>query len=200
MLEGLRKVNKSYPILVTKVEESGEHLLIGTGELYMDCVMHDLRLMYSEIEIKVSDPVVSFCETVIDSSSMKCHVESHNKKNKLASIAEPLDKGLTEDIEGEKIDLTWSSQKVSQFFTNKYEWDILAARSVWAFGPDKFGPNLLMDYTLPSETDKGLLAEARDSIVQGFKWATKEGPLADEPIRNVKFKLMEAQISSVRNV
>lgn len=53
MLEGLRKVSKSYPLLVTKVEESGEHILIGTGELYMDCVLHDLRRMYSEIEIKV---------------------------------------------------------------------------------------------------------------------------------------------------
>lgn len=53
MLEGLRKVSKSYPLLVTKVEESGEHILIGTGELYMDCVLHDLRRMYSDIEIKV---------------------------------------------------------------------------------------------------------------------------------------------------
>lgn len=64
MLEGLRKANKSYPNLITKVEESGEHLLIGSGELYMDSVMHDLREMYSEIEIKVADPVVTLCETV----------------------------------------------------------------------------------------------------------------------------------------
>jgi U5 small nuclear ribonucleoprotein component len=49
MLEGLRKVNKSYPLLNTKVEESGEHVILGTGELYLDCVMHDLRRMYSEI-------------------------------------------------------------------------------------------------------------------------------------------------------
>lgn len=68
MLEGLRKVIKSYPVLTTKVEESGEHILLGTGELYLDCVMHDLRKMYSEIEIKVSDSSVRFCETVIDSS------------------------------------------------------------------------------------------------------------------------------------
>ena len=53
MLEGLRKVNKSYPLLQTKVEESGEHVVLGTGELYLDCVMHDLRKLYSEIEIKV---------------------------------------------------------------------------------------------------------------------------------------------------
>jgi U5 small nuclear ribonucleoprotein component len=45
MLDGLRKVNKSYPLLNTKVE----HIILGTGELYLDCVMHDLRRMYSEI-------------------------------------------------------------------------------------------------------------------------------------------------------
>ena len=53
MLDGLRKVNKSYPLVNTKVEESGEHIILGTGELYLDCVMHDLRKMYSEIDIKV---------------------------------------------------------------------------------------------------------------------------------------------------
>lgn len=37
-----------------QVEESGEHVILGTGELYLDCVMHDLRKMYSEIDIKVS--------------------------------------------------------------------------------------------------------------------------------------------------
>ncbi len=35
----MRKINKSYPLAVTKVEESGEHAILGTGELYMDSVM-----------------------------------------------------------------------------------------------------------------------------------------------------------------
>ena len=98
MLEGLRKVSKSYPLLVTRVEESGEHILIGTGELYMDCVLHDLRKMYSDIEIKVSDPCVSFCETIIDTSGIKCYSDTPNKKNRLTMIASPLDRGLAEDI------------------------------------------------------------------------------------------------------
>jgi U5 small nuclear ribonucleoprotein component len=47
------------------VEESGEHVIVGTGELFIDCVMHDLRHVYTGggMEVKVSDPVVSFCET-----------------------------------------------------------------------------------------------------------------------------------------
>ncbi len=33
MLDGLRKINKSYPLATTKVEESGEHIVMGTGEV-----------------------------------------------------------------------------------------------------------------------------------------------------------------------
>jgi U5 small nuclear ribonucleoprotein component len=80
MLAGLRAVNKSYPLLSTKVEESGEHVVVGTGELYLDCVMHDLRRLYSEIEIKVSDPTTRFCETVLETSALKCYADTPNKK------------------------------------------------------------------------------------------------------------------------
>ncbi len=80
MLSGLRQINKSYPLVTTKVEESGEHIILGTGELYLDCVMHDLRKLFSEIEIKVSDPVVKFCETVVETSALKCYAETPNKK------------------------------------------------------------------------------------------------------------------------
>ncbi|XP_077351694.1 116 kDa U5 small nuclear ribonucleoprotein component [Festucalex cinctus] len=195
MLDGLRKVNKSYPSLTTKVEESGEHVILGTGELYLDCVMHDLRKMYSEIDIKVADPVVTFCETVVETSSLKCFAETPNKKNKITMIAEPLEKGLAEDIENEVVQITWNRKKLGEFFQTKYDWDLLAARSIWAFGPDTTGPNILVDDTLPSEVDKALLGSVKDSIVQGFQWGTREGPLCDEPIRNVKFKILDALIA-----
>jgi len=195
MLDGLRKVNKSYPLLSTRVEESGEHVVLGTGELYLDCVMHDLRKLYSEIEIKVADPVVSFCETVVETSSLKCFAETPNKKNKMTMIAEPLEKGLAEDIENEIVSINWNKKRLGEFFQTKYDWDLLAARSIWAFGPDSTGPNILVDDTLPSEVDKGLLGSVKESIVQGFQWGTREGPLCEEPIRNVKFKILDAVIS-----
>lgn len=52
----------------------------------------DLRELYSEIEVKVADPVVSFCETVVETSQLKCFAETPNKRNKLTMIAEPLEK------------------------------------------------------------------------------------------------------------
>lgn len=55
--------------------------------------LQDLRELYSEVEIKVADPVVSFCETVVETSSLKCFAETPNKRNKLTLIAEPMEKG-----------------------------------------------------------------------------------------------------------
>ncbi|KAL8234968.1 hypothetical protein R6Q59_021068 [Mikania micrantha] len=195
MVEGLRKISKSYPLAITKVEESGEHTILGTGELYLDSIMKDLRELYSEVEVKVADPVVSFCETVVESSSMKCFAETPNKKNKITMIAEPLERGLAEDIENGVVSVDWPRKKLGDFFQTKYDWDLLAARSIWAFGPDKQGPNILLDDTLSSEVDKSLLNSVKDSIVQGFQWGAREGPLCDEPIRNVKFKIVDAKIA-----
>mmetsp|Transcript_13614 Transcript_13614/g.30033 ORF Transcript_13614/g.30033 Transcript_13614/m.30033 type:complete len:970 (+) Transcript_13614:155-3064(+) len=195
MVEALRKINKSYPLVTTKVEESGEHVILGTGELYMDCVMHDLRHLYSDIEVKVADPVVSFCETVVESSSLSCFAQTPNKQNRLTMLAEPLDSGLAADIEAGAITLDWDKKKVSDFFKTKYDWDLLSSRNIWAFGPDSDGPNMLLNNTLPSEVDQKLLGSVRDSVVQGFKWGCREGPLCDEPIRNVKFKILHASVA-----
>lgn len=180
MLDGLRRVNKSYPLISTKVEESGEHVVLGTGELYMDCVMHDLRRLYSEMEIKVSDPVTRFCETVVETSAIMCYSITPNKKNKVTMIAEPLDDGIAEDIEAGKVSIKDPIRKVARFFEDNYDWDKLAARSIWAFGPEEMGPNILQDDTLPSQVDKKLLGSVRDSITQGFSWGTREGPLCEE--------------------
>ena len=53
--------------------------------------LQDLRELYAEVEVKVADPVVSFCETVVETSSLKCFAETPNKRNKVTMIAEPLD-------------------------------------------------------------------------------------------------------------
>lgn len=195
MLDGLRKINKSYPLITTKVEESGEHVVLGTGELYMDCVLYDLRRLYAEMEIKVSDPVTRFCETVLETSAIKCYALTPNRKNKLTMVAEPLDPGIAEDIESGTVNIKDPVRKVGKFFEENYGYDLLASRNIWAFGPDDMGPNILQNDTLPSEVDPKLLKSVRDTIRQGFSWATREGPLCEEPIRNTKFRVMDIQLA-----
>ncbi|KAF1959044.1 P-loop containing nucleoside triphosphate hydrolase protein [Byssothecium circinans] len=196
MLDGLRKINKSYPLITTKVEESGEHVILGTGELYMDCVLHDLRRLYADMEIKISDPVTRFCETVEEMSAIKCYALTPNKKNKITMVAEQLESGIAEDIESNRVNIKDPVRVVGKFFEENYGYDLLASRNIWAFGPDEMGPNILQNDTLPSEVDTKTLRSVRDTIRQGFSWATREGPLCEEPIRNTKFRITDVELAS----
>ncbi|ODV95653.1 hypothetical protein PACTADRAFT_34209 [Pachysolen tannophilus NRRL Y-2460] len=198
LLEGLRKINKSYCGCEIKVEESGEHVILGSGELYMDCLLHDLRKLYSNIEIKVSDPISRFAESCTDLSMTKISIESTNKLNRVTIIAEPLEEKITRDIEIGKVPTSVSdARKIGKLFRDEYKWDALASRSIWSFGaPENGAANILLDDTLPDEVDKSKLKLLKDSIVQGFQWATREGPLCDEPIRSIKFKILDFQMDS----
>lgn len=66
-------------------------------------------------------------------------------------IAEPLERGIAEDIERGRVTIRMTPKQRGTFFQEKYQWDLLASRSIWAFGPDDSGPNILLDDTLPSQ-------------------------------------------------
>jgi U5 small nuclear ribonucleoprotein component len=193
LLEAIRKVSKSYPQLQFHVEESGEHVLVGSGELYMDSVLHDIRNLYSDIEVKLSDPFVAFNETVIDTSSFKAYADTPNKQNRLSVIAEPLEGKLIEDVEAGVLTMSSEPQELEQ----KYDWDILASRNLWAFGPQVDGANAFLNDILPGDGDLGLLSAVRESVVQGFQWACREGPLCEESMRGVKFRLIQASLAEL---
>ena len=58
-------------------------------------------------------------------------------------------KEVMSDLESSKYQMVeW---RISIYGRSIDEWDKLAARSIWAFGPDERGPNVLQDDTLPSE-------------------------------------------------
>ncbi|KAL8273308.1 hypothetical protein Esti_002809 [Eimeria stiedai] len=201
MIEGLRRIDKAYPIAQTKVEESGEHVICGTGELYLDCLLHDLRNLYGKMEIKVSDPVVKFCETVVETSALKCFAESPNKKNKLYMVAEPLEKRIADDLEKGLVSDKWDQRTLGEHFSTQYGWDLLASRSIWAFGPSSKGSCVLLGEVFNPEfqrlltLQKGALLPFKESVVQGFQWATREGPLIEENVKAVRFKLVDAEVA-----
>lgn len=198
LLEGLRKLNRSYLALMVKVEESGEHVLLAPGELYLDCALHDLRNFYTDdLGIKVSDPTSKFSETCVEMSVTRIPIKSHTGKNTISIIAEPLDDNkLSFAIENGKIDLLQPVKTTSKLLRKDFGWDSLAARSLWAFGPsDMLYPSILMDDTLEAETDKALLYSVKDFVNTGFSLAINEGPLCEEPIRNAKFKILDVVLN-----
>jgi len=81
-------------------------------------------------------------------------------------IAEPLEKGIAEEIETGGIIIRMSARTLSQHFMNNPQWDLLASRSIWAFGPeiDGGGTNVLVNDTLPTEVNKKLWFSLKEYI------------------------------------
>merc|ERR1712188_201798 len=98
LVEGLKRLSKSDPCVQCFTEESGEHIVAGAGELYLEICLKDLE-EFCGVPLKQSDPVVSYRETVTEMSSQTCLSKSPNKHNRLYFTAEPMDGELCTKIE-----------------------------------------------------------------------------------------------------
>lgn len=190
LVEGLKRLSKSDPMVQCFIEESGEHIIAGAGELHLEICLKDLEEDHAQIPLKKSDPVVSYRETVSEESSIMCLSKSPNKHNRLFMKAVPMPDGLAEDIDNGEVNPRDDFKLRGRYLCDKYEYDITEARKIWCFGPDTNGPNLMIDCT------KGVqyLNEIKDSVVAGFQWASKEGVLCDENLRATRFNLYDVAL------
>jgi len=190
LVEGLKRLSKSDPMVQCMIEESGEHIIAGAGELHLEICLKDLEEDHACIPLKKSDPVVSYRETVSEESSIMCLSKSPNKHNRLFMKACPMPDGLAEDIEKGEVNPRDDFKTRGRYLADKYDYDVTEARKIWCFGPDTDGPNLLIDCS------KGVqyLNEIKDSVVAGFQWATKEGVMCDENLRAVRFNVFDVTL------
>jgi len=190
LVEGLKRLAKSDPMVQCIIEESGEQIVAGAGELHLEICLKDLEEDHACIPIKISDPVVSYRETVSEESSVMCLSKSPNKHNRLYMKCVPMPDGLPEDIDKGEITPRQEFKARGRYLADTYDYDVTEARKIWCFGPEGTGPNLMIDVT------KGVqyLNEIKDSVVAGFQWATKEGPMCDENVRGVRFNLHDVTL------
>ncbi|CCK69212.1 U5 snRNP GTPase SNU114 KNAG_0C00990 [Huiozyma naganishii CBS 8797] len=196
LMDALNKINKYYPGVLIKIEESGENVIIGSGELYMDCLLYDLRINYAKMEIKISDPMTIFRESCASESFAAIPITMSNDKITISIGAEPLDLNFIKDVGQGKLDPALfekesNVRELSKLLRKNYGWDSLAARNVWFF----YNTNVFIDDTIPDETDRDLLNNFKEQIKQGFYWAVKEGPLCEENIFGVQFKLLSFTVN-----
>jgi len=190
LVEGLKRLAKSDPMVLTLTEESGEHIVAGAGELHLEICLKDLEEDHACIPLKKSDPVVSYRETVTQESSQTCLSKSPNKHNRLFMSAINMPEGLPEDIDNGDVTSRDDFKIRGRYLADKYEYDIGEARKIWCFGPEGTGPNFVID------ASKGVqyLNEIKDSVVAGFQWASKEGVLCDENMRGCRFNIHDVTL------
>ena len=191
LVEGLKRLSKSDPCVLAYISDSGEHIIAGAGELHLEICMKDLEEDHAGVPLRFSDPVVQYRETVAAKSSITALSKSPNKHNRLYVIAEPLDEEVSKAIEAGTIAPRDDFKARARVLADEHGWDVTDARKIWCFGPDTTGANLLVDQTKAVQ----FLSEIKDSMVSGFQWATKEGPVAEEPMRSVRFNIMVGSFS-----
>jgi len=188
LVEGLKRLAKSDPMVVICIEESGEHIVAGAGELHMEICLKDLQDDFMNgAPLKISEPVVSYRETVTEETNEECMSKSPNKHNRLYFKALPLGDELTQKIDNGDITPRDDFKARARILSDDYGWDVDVARKIWAFGPDVVGPNLLCDATKAVQ----YLSEIKDSVVAGFNWVTKEGVIAEENMRGICFQVLD---------
>ena len=108
--------HKSNPCVQAWRSETGEHIVASAGELHLEICLN-VRTYYASLRLstlmtiytglakrpvplKISDPVVSYSETVKAESSIVAPSKSPNKHNRLFVRAILLNEELTKAIEG----------------------------------------------------------------------------------------------------
>lgn len=117
LVEGLKRLAKSDPMVQCGIEESGEHIIAGAGELHLEICLKDLEEDHACIPLKKSDPVVSYRETVTEESSVMCLSKSPNKHNRLFMKAAPMHEDLPAAIE-----------KVSESYYSSNKWFVMGVQ------------------------------------------------------------------------
>jgi elongation factor 2 len=187
LVEGMKRLAKSDPMVLCTTNESGEHIIAASGELHLEICLQDLQNDFMGTEVKVSDPVVAYRETCNAKSSQTCLAKSANKHNRLFVEAEPLSAEFCVAIDDGVIDPGTDAKTLGRQLADEFDWDVSEARKIWAFGPDHTGPNVYVD------TTKGVnyLLEIKESVIAGFNWAVNSGPLCEEQMRGTRYNLMD---------
>ncbi|KAF7343151.1 p-loop containing nucleoside triphosphate hydrolase protein [Mycena venus] len=187
LVEGLKRLSMADSLVQVSTSDSGEHLIAAAGELHLEICVKDLTDEYAGVPLKISQPIVPYRESVSVESSTVALAKSPNKHNRLYLKAAPLGETLTKSIEDGDVTCHDDFKARARVLADEHGWDVTEARRIWAFGPDPSGPNLLVDVS------KGVqyLTEAKDSCVAGFQWATKQGVCTEEPVRGVRFNIVD---------
>merc|ERR1712110_760727 len=191
LVDGLKKLGKSDPMVQIITSESGEHVIAGAGELHMEICLKDLAEDFcAGCPLIFSPPVVSYRETITEPTPGLCLSKSPNKHNRLYVRASPLTEELCVDIDDKKVSHKDDVKERAKYLAENYDWDPTEARKIWCFGPDVAGPNMVVDVS------KGLqyLNEIQDSVVAAFQWASKEGVLAEENMRGCRYDIEDVTL------
>ena len=156
------------------------------------------KLIAGLIKMSKADPLVQVINTETEHiicGSGELHLEICLKDlvedyAKVPITQSPLDEKLVEEIDNGSIKANDDMKITSRLLIDKYGWEQHDAKKLWVFGPDQMGPNFLVDQTKAVQ----YLTEIRDSMEGSFQEVTRQGVLAEENMRGVRFNIQDVEL------
>jgi len=172
-IEALSRLSIEDPNLSTTVDrETGQYLISGMGELHLEVAMDFLKQHIEDVEFNASNPIAAYRETILKKGA-RVMTKSLNKRNDFCVQVEPLESKIMVCLE--------KSVNLDETMLRKNE------GRVWALDEHI---NVLVNSTQNSQS----LQDVKESIVSGFHWACRSGPLCEQPLRGLKVRLMDAHL------
>jgi len=201
LVEGLRRLSRSDLLVKARLEDGGDHILGTGGTEHLKMLLNDLGEHAPGVKVAIGDPTVSYRECCMFDSvppfgkDTGCLSKSPNKHNRLFCVATPNNDESCKIMEEGKVTMQQDYKKRAKMFEKEANWDKNEAMKIWGFAPvgaELPGTCVLVD------TTKGVqyLNEIKEYTNSGLYWACREGPIAEEPIRGVRFNLMDVKLHS----
>lgn len=97
---------------------------------------------------------------------------------------------MPETIEKGDIGPKDDEKERSKRLADEFGWDKGDTLKIWCFGPETAGPNMLVDLTRGVQ----YMHEIRDSCESAFQWASKEGILCEENMRQIRINIYDVTL------
>jgi elongation factor 2 len=152
-------------LIVTINKETGEYLLSGIGELHLEIVAKSITGNTPGLDITTSFPRVVYRETITKKGTI-VSANSANLQNSFQIGVEPMTNGDLNRNENQPL-----------------------------VSGDHFGQVLVYEKNMLANLGPELPSEIWDSIISGFVFASKSGPLCGEPMRLVRVNLINSRLS-----
>ncbi len=187
LVDLLRKVKKEDPSLKIEInEETGENLISGMGELHLEIIENRI-ITEKGLEIKTSNPIVVYRETVIRESE-QAEGRSPNRHNSFFIIVEPLEDEVYDAIK--KGDVPERRYKKRDDQMVKILIALGISNDEIRNYRDVYKGNVLLDET----RGEVHMIEVIDLIMDAFEHVMDAGPLAREPCMKLKVRLVDIKL------
>jgi elongation factor 2 len=168
LLKTLHNLVTEDPNLAFSVDkETGEFLLSVMGELHLEVTLNQLKSISGDLDIGVSAPRIVYRESLAK-KGVVAMARSANKLNKFTVQVEPQEEA-----------------------NPKSTVPVFCEESTNILSVDEYR-NVLLDCSGKTEQVSQTILE---SIIAGFEFACKAGPLCGEPLRHVKVNLMDLELN-----